>query len=49
MNAPATSTTVRREARAATATNLQAWDLIHTLASFDTTSRESNLALRAGP
>ena len=45
MNAPATASTVRPEASAAPAPDLLAWDLIRTLVAFDTTSRESNLAL----
>ena len=50
MNAPATPDSVRAAAPAAAApaaaaANLAAWDLIHKLVSFDTTSRESNLAL----
>ena len=45
MNAPATLTTLRPEAAAGTVPRLLAWDLIRTLIAFDTTSRESNLAL----
>jgi len=45
MNAPATAGTVRPEHAAAPAQRLLAWDLIHKLVSFDTTSRDSNLAL----
>ena len=45
MNAPATATTVRPELSASPAKGLLAWDLIHKLVSFDTTSRDSNLAL----
>jgi acetylornithine deacetylase len=45
MNAPATATTVRPELSAAPAHGLLAWDLIQKLVSFDTTSRDSNLAL----
>jgi acetylornithine deacetylase len=45
MNAPATATTVRPELSAAPVKGLLAWDLIHKLVSFDTTSRDSNLAL----
>ncbi|NDP43041.1 MAG: acetylornithine deacetylase [Aromatoleum sp.] len=44
MNAPATPNAVRPDARTA-APDLVAWDLIRTLVAFDTTSRESNLAL----
>jgi acetylornithine deacetylase len=45
MNAPATASTVRPEPSGSPAQGLLAWDLIHKLVSFDTTSRESNLAL----
>jgi acetylornithine deacetylase len=47
MNAPATPTAVRPASPAAppTGASLVAWDLIHKLIAFDTTSRESNLAL----
>jgi acetylornithine deacetylase len=45
MNAPATATTVRPELSATPAHGLLAWDLIQKLVSFDTTSRDSNLAL----
>ena len=45
MNAPATASTVRPDLSASPAHGLLAWDLIHKLVSFDTTSRDSNLAL----
>jgi acetylornithine deacetylase len=45
MNAPATLTAMRPDAAAAAAPGLLAWDFIRTLVAFDTTSRESNLAL----
>jgi acetylornithine deacetylase len=45
MNAPATPVSVRPDTSAAAAPGLLAWDLIHKLIAFDTTSRESNLAL----
>ena len=45
MNAPATPTTVRPDPAAGAPGGLLAWDLIRTLIAFDTTSRESNLAL----
>src|SRR5262245_55812415 len=45
MNAPATSAALRAESAAAGNRGLLAWDLIHKLVSFDTTSRDSNLAL----
>jgi acetylornithine deacetylase len=45
MNAPATPTAVRPDPAAGAAPGLCAWDLIRTLVAFDTTSRESNLAL----
>ena len=45
MNAPASASTVRPDASASPAHGLLAWDLIHKLVSFDTTSRDSNLAL----
>ena len=44
MNAPATTATVRPDGAPAAAT-LVAWDLIRTLVGFNTTSRDSNLAL----
>ena len=44
MNAPATSSTVRADPQSASPP-LIAWDLIRTLIAFDTTSRDSNLAL----
>jgi acetylornithine deacetylase len=44
MNAPATLTAVRPDA-GTSAPDLVAWPLIRTLIAFDTTSRESNLAL----
>ncbi len=45
MNAPATPASVRPDAGATAAPGLLAWNLIHTLVAFDTTSRDSNLAL----
>jgi len=45
MNAPATLTAVRPDAAARAAPDLLAWEWIRTLVAFDTTSRESNLAL----
>jgi len=45
MNAPASASTVRPDPSASPARQLLAWDLIHKLVSFDTTSRDSNLAL----
>jgi acetylornithine deacetylase len=45
MNAPATPTSVRPDAQQTATPRLFAWDLIHKLVAFDTTSRESNLAL----
>jgi acetylornithine deacetylase len=45
MNAPATPTAVRPEPAVGAASELRAWELIRTLVGFDTTSRESNLAL----
>ena len=48
MNAPATLTAVRSNpgvAQSSPPPSLIAWDLIHKLIAFDTTSRESNLAL----
>jgi acetylornithine deacetylase len=45
MNAPATHSTLRPDATANGASHLLAWDLIRKLIAFDTTSRESNLAL----
>jgi acetylornithine deacetylase len=45
MNAPATPVAVHPDAPASTASRPAAWDLIHKLVAFDTTSRESNLAL----
>ena len=45
MNASATLTALRPEPAAGAATRLLAWDMIRTLIAFDTTSRESNLAL----
>src|SRR4051812_44186930 len=46
MNAPTTSRSfVADAASSAPAHGLVAWDLIHKLVAFDTTSRESNLAL----
>ena len=45
MNAPAAPTAMRPNPAAVVAPGLMAWDLIRTLVGFDTTSRESNLAL----
>jgi len=45
MNAPATLTAVRPDTAARAAPDLLAWEWIRTLVAFDTTSRESNLAL----
>jgi len=45
MNAPATPGSVRPETLAAERPPLVAWDFIRRLIAFDTTSRESNLAL----
>lgn len=45
MNAPASLTTVRPEPGNPVAPKLAAWELIRTLIAFDTTSRDSNLAL----
>jgi len=45
MNAPATLTAMRPDPAAGAAPSLLAWDLIRRLVAFDTTSRESNLAL----
>ena len=45
MNAPATLTAVRPDPAAGAPPGLLAWELIRTLIAFDTTSRESNLAL----
>ena len=45
MNAPATQTAMRPDPAAGVPPNLRAWELIRTLVAFDTTSRESNLAL----
>ena len=45
MNAPATLTAVRPDPAAGASPGLVAWELIRTLVAFDTTSRESNLAL----
>ncbi|HEY7944406.1 MAG TPA: M20/M25/M40 family metallo-hydrolase, partial [Casimicrobiaceae bacterium] len=46
MNAPATSTQLRPgDAPIARAEDLKAWSLIRTLVGYDTTSRDSNLAL----
>ena len=45
MNAPATPASVRPDAGATAAPSLLAWNLIRTLVAFDTTSRDSNLAL----
>ena len=45
MNAPETLTAVRPDTAARAASDLLAWELIRTLVAFDTTSRESNLAL----
>jgi acetylornithine deacetylase len=45
MNAPASSASLRADDLAAPVPGLLAWDLIHKLVSFDTTSRDSNLAL----
>ena len=45
MNAPATPTAVRPDPATGAAPHLLAWELIRTLVAFDTTSRESNLAL----
>ena len=44
MNAPAIPCRTAREAPAH-ASGLAAWEMIRTLVAFDTTSRESNLAL----
>ena len=48
MNAPATPVSIFPDAHAPTAPGLVAWPLIHKLVAFDTTSRESNLALIVG-
>jgi acetylornithine deacetylase len=45
MNAPDSLNALRPERSASNAPGLAAWDLIRTLVAFDTTSRESNLAL----
>jgi len=45
MNAPATPIAMRPDHSVVAAPNLLAWELIRTLVGFDTTSRESNLAL----
>jgi acetylornithine deacetylase len=45
MNAPASSASLRADALASPVPGLLAWNLIHKLVSFDTTSRDSNLAL----
>src|SRR5690242_8414602 len=45
MNAPDTLTTLAQEKITASAPDLVAWDMIRKLVGFDTTSRESNLAL----
>jgi acetylornithine deacetylase len=45
MNAPDTLTALRPGNAAASAPGLVAWEMIRTLVGFDTTSRESNLAL----
>ena len=45
MNAPATLTALRPDPAADAAAGLPAWEMIRTLVAFDTTSRESNLAL----
>ena len=45
MNAPDTITALRQEKFTANAPPLVAWNMIRTLVGFDTTSRESNLAL----
>jgi acetylornithine deacetylase len=45
MNAPDTLSPSRQEKITASESELVAWDMIRTLVGFDTTSRESNLAL----
>ena len=45
MNAPDTLTAMRPGSSAANGPELVAWEMIRTLVAFDTTSRESNLAL----
>jgi acetylornithine deacetylase len=45
MNAPDTLDALRPRSSAAEITGLRAWEMIRTLIAFDTTSRESNLAL----
>ena len=45
MNAPDSVAALRPEKSAASNPGLVAWDMIRTLVAFDTTSRESNLAL----
>jgi acetylornithine deacetylase len=45
MNAPDSPTTLQPEPAAGAAPDLLAWDMIRRLVAYDTTSRESNLAL----
>jgi len=45
MNAPDTLTALRQEKITSSESGLVAWEMIRTLVGFDTTSRESNLAL----
>ena len=45
MNAPDTLHALRPEPASGNASDLKAWDMIRRLVAFDTTSRESNLAL----
>ena len=45
MNAPDTPTALRPRRSATEVPELVAWDMIRRLVAFDTTSRESNLAL----
>ena len=45
MNAPDTLTALRQGKITSSESGLVAWEMIRTLVGFDTTSRESNLAL----